>query len=216
MIIEKLTVGPFQENCYIVGDEKTNAGAIIDPGDEADRIIKAAKKTGLRFQFILNTHAHIDHVCAVQGVKDAFKIPFYLHKDDLILLQHLPDQAAMFGVKVDQVPQVDFFFNAGSSIMIGDLSAAIFHTPGHSPGSVSFYFSGDNVVFGGDVLFNGSIGRTDLFGGDFDTLIHSIREKLFTLRDDVTVYSGHGPETTIGFEKQHNPFFQGGSGLHFA
>jgi hydroxyacylglutathione hydrolase len=216
MIIEMLTVGPFQENCYLIGDEATKTGAIIDPGDEAERILKAAKKTGLNFQFILNTHAHLDHVCAVQAVKDALGIPFYLHKDDLVLLENLPKQAAMFGMRVDHVPQVDMFFNPGTAIRIGHCLAAVHHTPGHSPGSVSFYFLNEKVVFGGDVLFNGSIGRTDLFGGDFDTLIHSIQEKLFTLPDEVTVYPGHGPETSIGFEKQYNPFFQGGSGLHFA
>ena len=172
MIIECLTVGPFKENCYLIGDEKTKIGAVIDPGDESDRILKMARNTGLNFQFILNTHAHIDHVCAVQAVKIALKIPFYLHQDDLILLQHLPEQAAMFGIRVDKVPDVDFFYNVTTPVRMGELSAKILHVPGHSPGSIALHFISENVIFGGDVLFNGSIGRTDLYGGDFDTLIN--------------------------------------------
>lgn len=212
MIIEIETVGPFQENCYIIGDDESNIGAIIDPGDEADRILQTAKKTGLEFKYILNTHAHIDHVCGVQDVKNALHIPFYLHKDDLILLQNLPKQAAMFGIFVDAVPDVDFFYGTETQISIGELTAQIFHTPGHSPGGVCLYFKSDNIVFGGDVLFNGSIGRTDLYGGDYDTLIHVIREKLFTLPDETLVYPGHGPLTSIGHEKRYNPFLNGESG----
>jgi hydroxyacylglutathione hydrolase len=216
MIIEMLTVGPFQENCYLVGDEKTKIGAVIDPGDEAERILAEARKTGLTFRCILNTHAHLDHVCAVQAVKDTLKIPFYLHKEDLPLLQHLPKQAAMFGMRVDKVPEVDFFYNTDAAISLGDLKIRLLHVPGHSPGSVALNFISEGVVFGGDVLFNGSIGRTDLFGGDFDTLINSIRVNLFSLPDEVVVYPGHGPETTIGFERKFNPFFQEKSGAHFA
>lgn len=212
MIIEIETVGPFQENCYIIGDEGSKAGAIIDPGDEAERILETAKKTGLQFKYILNTHAHIDHVCAVQDIKETLQIPFYLHKDDLVLLQNLPKQAAMFGIFVDRVPDVDFFYGTQTQILIGGLMAEIFHTPGHSPGSVCLYFRSENILFGGDVLFNGSIGRTDLYGGDYDTLINVIREKLFTLPDETLVYPGHGPMTSIGHEKRYNPFLNGGAG----
>lgn len=212
MIIEIETVGPFQENCYIIGDEKSKAGAIIDPGDEADRILKTARSTGLEFKYILNTHAHIDHVCGVQQVKEALRIPFYLHKEDLILLQHLPKQAAMFGIFVDKVPDVDFFYGPEIRINIGNLEARILHAPGHSPGSVCLHFASEKVVFGGDVLFNGSIGRTDLYGGDYETLINSIRTQLFTLSDETLVYPGHGPLTSIGHEKRYNPFLNGESG----
>jgi len=206
MIVKIETVGPFQENCYIIGDEKTKIGAIIDPGDEAERLIKSAKKTGLAFKYILNTHAHLDHVCAVQAVKDEFKIPFYLHRLELPLLERLPQQAAMFGLQVSGAPTVDVFYDMNSTIEIGDLKASLVHAPGHSPGSVVFYFASESIAIGGDVLFQGSIGRTDLPGGDFDTLIDSIREKLFTLPDETIIYPGHGPATKIGFEKRHNPF----------
>jgi glyoxylase-like metal-dependent hydrolase (beta-lactamase superfamily II) len=212
MIIEVETVGPFQENCYIMGDEKSRIGAIIDPGDEAERILKTAKSTGLEIKFILNTHAHLDHVCGIQEIKEALKIPFYLHKDDHILLQHLPKQAAMFGLRVDKVPDVDFFYGPNAVVDIGGLKARILHAPGHSPGSVCIHFESERVVFGGDVLFNGSIGRTDLYGGDFDTLIHSIRTHLFTMADETLVYPGHGPVTSIGHEKRYNPFLSENSG----
>ena len=212
MIIEIETVGPFQENCYIIGDESSNIGAIIDPGDEPERILKTAKSTGLTFKYILNTHAHIDHVCGVQQIKETLGIPFYLHQDDHILLQHLPKQAAMFGIFVDQVPKVDFFYGPNTRIEIGKLSTRILHAPGHSPGSVCLHFESSQIVFGGDVLFNGSIGRTDLYGGDYDTLIHSIRSQLFTLPDETLVYPGHGPVTSIGHEKRYNPFLNGESG----
>lgn len=214
MIIHVETVGPFQENCYIIGDEATNTGAIIDPGDEADRIIRRAESTGLQFRFILNTHAHLDHVCAVDAVKTRFGIPFYLHPEDEFLLARLPQQAAMFGLASPKVPKVDFYFKTPSEIQLGEKTLRIFHAPGHSPGSVCFYSPVDGLVLGGDVLFNGSIGRTDLPGGDFDVLIHSIRSQLFTLPDATIVYPGHGPETTIGFEKKFNPFLN--NEQHFA
>lgn len=206
MIIQTLTVGPFQENCYIIGDEITKTGAIIDPGDEAEWIIETARKTGLQFKSILNTHAHIDHIGAVQAVKDEFKIPFYLHQAELPVLRHAPQSAAMFGIRLNSVPDVDVFYDTNLTVELGQLTIRLFFTPGHSPGSVSLYVPSEKVVFGGDVLFNGSIGRTDLPGGDFDTLIASIRTHLFTLPDDVTVYPGHGPETAIGHEKKYNPF----------
>ncbi len=212
MIIRTETVGPFQENCYIIGDEKTMTGAIIDPGDDAEQILEAAQETGLNFKYILNTHAHIDHVCAVQKIKESLKLPFYLHKEDLVLLQNLPKQAAMFGIRVDKVPEVDFFYGPEAVIDLGDLKARVRHAPGHSPGSVCLCFESEQVVFGGDVLFNGSIGRTDLYGGDYETLINSIRTQLFTLADETLVYPGHGPVTSIGHEKRYNPFLNSPSG----
>ncbi|NUM81683.1 MBL fold metallo-hydrolase [bacterium] len=208
MIIQTLTVGPFQENCYIIGDEITKTGVIIDPGDEAEWIIETARKTGLQFKSVLNTHAHIDHIGAVNQIKNEFKIPFYLHQAELPVLQYAPQSAAMFGIRLNSVPEVDVFYDTNLTVELGQLSIRLFFTPGHSPGSVSLYVPSEKVVFGGDVLFNGSIGRTDLPGGDFDTLIASIRTHLFTLPDDVIVYPGHGPETAIGHEKKYNPFLQ--------
>jgi glyoxylase-like metal-dependent hydrolase (beta-lactamase superfamily II) len=216
MIIESITVGMFQENCYLVGDESTGEGAILDPGDEAERILSRATQTGLTFRYILNTHAHLDHVCAVQAVKDALGIPFLLHPDDEVLLQHLPQQAAMFGLTVGKAPSVDQTFHDDGLIRLGSLTVRVLHTPGHSPGGVSFYFESEKVLFAGDTLFNGSIGRTDLYGGDFETLIRSIRSRILTLPDEVVVYPGHGPETSVGHERRFNPFLQGSRGEFYA
>ena len=207
MIVEMLTVGPFQENCFLVGDPSTNLGIVIDPGDDADRIIEHAKATGLEFKYIWNTHAHLDHVCAVEALKEAFDIPFLLHQEDEILLRNLPKQAAMFGLEIDKIPVVDTYIQSTDTLEIGNLKAKVLHTPGHTLGGVTFYFDTEGIAFVGDSLFQGSIGRTDLYGGNFDTLIKSIRERLFTLPDNVTAYPGHGPPTTIGMEKTTNPFF---------
>ena len=214
MIIKVEVVSPFQENCYIIGDEQSKKGAIIDPGDEADRILDVARQTGLDFQFILNTHAHLDHVGAVLEVKTELSIPFYLHKEDQFLLDTLPQQAAMFGLRIDEPPAVDFYYGPNAEIKLGGLTFKIFHTPGHSPGSICLYEASESVVFGGDVLFQGSIGRIDLPGGDFETLINSIRTSLFVLPDETTIYPGHGPSTTIGHEKRFNPFLNGSSGFY--
>ncbi len=207
MILKMFTVGPFQENCYLIGDELTMSGVLIDPGDEGVRIISEVKKSNLKLLAIWNTHAHLDHVGAVQMVKEEFGIPFYLHADDELLLKNVPRQAAMFGLASPPVPGIDSYLKAPSELCLGKLSVRVFHTPGHSPGSVCFYIESEKVVIGGDVLFNGSIGRTDLPGGNCDTLLESIKTNLFTLPDDTIVYPGHGPSTAIGFEKRNNPFF---------
>jgi len=206
LILRTITVGPFAMNCYVVGSEKTKRGVVIDPGDEGEKILRVLRETGLTIEYILNTHAHLDHVLAVQAVKDGTGAAFCLHEADLPLLNMLPMQAAMFGLSVKGVPKVDRFLKHGDTLTLDDLSFRVLHTPGHTPGGVSF-FTG-KAVFVGDALFAGSIGRTDLWGGSYETLLESIRSKLFTLPDDVVVYPGHGPETTIGCQRRSNPFLQ--------
>ena len=207
MIIERLEVGVFAENCYIVGCEQTKAGFVIDPGDEVPEILKKIDALGLDIKSVLITHAHIDHVKELYRFKQIINVPILMHKDDQFLLDSLKMQAAAFGLSVSGVPQVNQYVTDGQLIELGKYKFEILHTPGHSPGSVSF--KSDEVVFVGDVLFSGSIGRTDLPGGNFEILINSIKSKLLPLGNEMIVYPGHGPSTTIGQEKNFNPFLTG-------
>ena len=204
MLVERLEVGVFAENCYVVGCEATREGVIIDPGDEAPRIIARVRELGLVIQYVLLTHAHLDHVQAVPEVKAEFEVPVLMHRQDQFLLDNLPAQAAAFGLTVPAIPEVDRYLEEGDTVSFGQITFEVLHTPGHSPGSITFYTPG--TAFVGDVLFCGSIGRTDLPGGDYNTLMDSIRSKLLPLGDDTTVLSGHGPETRIGTERASNPF----------
>ncbi len=204
MFIETLEVGPFAENCYVVGCEATKEGVIIDPGDEIDRILEKVAALKLEIKYILITHAHLDHVKELGTLKNEIDVPVLMHRDDQFLLDGLPMQASAFGMSVSDIPKIDKYISEGDNIQFGNKSFGVLHTPGHSPGNVSFVTQ--EVAFVGDVLFSGSIGRTDLPGGDFDILIQSIKTKLFPLGDDTVIYSGHGPATTIKKEKQTNPF----------
>ena len=206
MIIKNIVVGPLEVNCYILGCEDTKEAAIIDPGDNADEIISNIEKEGLNPKFIINTHAHFDHIGGVKVIQDHFKIDFILHEGDLFLVENASEQATAFGLKPISKPVVNKNVTNGEKVNLGDKSITVIHTPGHSPGGVC-YSSGNNV-FVGDTLFAGSIGRTDLPGGSYDTLINSIKENLFPLGDSTIVYPGHGPSTTIGNEKEHNPFLK--------
>ena len=205
--VETIVNGPFQENCHLLYDGEEMSGIFIDPGDEPERLMDIANKLGVRILGIYNTHAHIDHVGGVQAVKDALGVPFALHPDDAPLLQAVPDQARMFGVAVSAVPEVDTLLSDGDTIAVGSLTGKVIHTPGHSPGGVCFLFGDD--LFVGDTLFAGSVGRTDLPGGSTGTLIESIQTRLMPLSDEVRVYSGHGPNTTIGRERIGNPYING-------
>ena len=206
MIIKNIVVGPLEVNCYILGCEDTKEAAIIDPGDNADEIISTIEKEGLNPKFIINTHAHFDHIGGVKVIQDHFKIDFILHEGDLFLVENASEQATAFGLKPISKPVVNKNATNGEKVNLGNKSITVIHTPGHSPGGVCYY-SGNNV-FVGDTLFAGSIGRTDLPGGSYDTLINSIKENLFPLGDSTIVYPGHGPSTTIGNEKEHNPFLK--------
>ena len=210
MILEMLTVGPFQENCYVIGDEETGAGAIVDPGDEAARIALAVEQTRLDIAQILITHTHIDHVGAVAALTEEYSCPVLMHAEAEPMLAQLPSQAMMMGLRFGKVPTVDRHIEDEETIEVGGLELRSLYTPGHAPGHLAFYVGSEGLVLSGDALFAGSIGRVDLPGGSMEVLVRSIEERLLTLPDETAVYSGHGPETTIGHERAHNPFLQGG------
>jgi glyoxylase-like metal-dependent hydrolase (beta-lactamase superfamily II) len=202
-----VTGGPFAENSYFLFDAGSREAVAIDPGAEPERLLEVIREQRLKVRRILCTHAHIDHVAAVPEVKAATGAPWYLHAADRFLLDGLAEQAAYFGLRAPGVPPPDGGLAEGDVIHLGpgEVPIRVFETPGHSPGSVSLAVGGA-VVFGGDVLFAGSIGRTDLPGGDHETLLRSIRERLLVLPDATTIYPGHGPPTTIGRERRTNPF----------
>lgn len=205
IIFETLTVGPLEVNSYIIGSQKTNAAVVIDAGGEPEEILDILKRHNLTLEFLLNTHAHFDHVGGVRGLQDVTGAKFLLHQEDIPLLDYLDDTANAFGLPSIPRPEVYKPLIDNQEIVVGDEVIRVIHTPGHSPGSVCFLMN--DTVFVGDTLFAGSIGRTDLYGGSYTKLINSIKTSLFTLKDHVIVYPGHGPFTTIGEEKQHNPFF---------
>lgn len=206
MILKTLVVGPLQVNCYIVGCEQTKKVAVIDPGDNVDRILMALAEDKLKVQYIINTHEHFDHVGGNKRLKEATGAPLLAHakaNDEII---HIASRAAVWGMQVEDSPPADRLLADGDQIDIGEtISLKVFSTPGHSLGSISLLTSG--AVFVGDLIFSGSIGRTDFPGGDYQTLIDSVKEKIFTLDNDTIIYSGHGPATTVGREKLTNPFF---------
>ena len=204
--VTTVVVSPFQQNCRVLKDEESGQGVIVDPGDEADRILAAVEASGARISHILATHAHLDHVGAVAAVKRALGVPFGLHRDDWPLLQQLPEPGRRFGIEGLEVPEVDIDFAEVRSIPFGDDEIRIEHTPGHTPGGVTFFF-GEHGFFG-DSLFQGSVGRTDL-GGDARVYAQTLREKVLALPDETIVYTGHGPDTTIGAERKSNPFLNG-------
>ncbi len=206
MRVFKIPVGPFEVNCYIVVNEQNAECFLIDPGDEPQKIIELIESKKLKPQKIINTHNHIDHVRHLYQVKEHFKIPFFIHEDDLPLLEAMKEQALFFGMDCSPIPEVDGFLNDGDTFEMDSQLVRILHTPGHSPGSISIYFREN--VFVGDVLFKESVGRTDLYGGNYKVLMDSIQNKLLTLPDETVVHSGHGPETTIGDEKRRNPFLK--------
>jgi hydroxyacylglutathione hydrolase len=210
MILKMLTVGPFQENCYIIGDEESGDGAIVDPGDEATRIAMAVEETDLEIGSIIVTHAHIDHVGAVVGLVDEYACPVLMHAEAEPMLRQLPTQAMMMGMRFGKVPSADRHVEDDEILEIGDLSLRSLYTPGHAPGHLAFYIEDEGLVLSGDALFAGSIGRVDLPGGSMEVLMRSIEERLLTLPDETLVYPGHGPRTTIGNERTSNPFLQGG------
>ncbi len=207
MRIERISVGPFQQNARILVCEKTREAILIDPGDEAGRIGKKIEDMGLKVLYILGTHAHIDHIGAVSILQKEFSLPFYIHKGDAELVKSLPMQAAKYEIEGVEIPLIDRYIEDGDIFSFGECQGKAIHTPGHSPGGVSFLFGED--VFVGDVLFSNSIGRTDLPGGSFAILEKSIREKLYTLPGSTRVHPGHGYSTTIEYEKAHNPFVRG-------
>jgi len=204
LIIKKLEVGPIMANCFILGCESTKEAIVIDPGDDADRILMELAKSELNVKYLINTHGHFDHVGANKRMKEVTGAKLAIHPDDEPMLKELSHSAAMFGLSADNSPPADILLKDGDEISFGEITLKVIHTPGHSRGGICLYTRGH--LFSGDTLFAGSIGRTDLPGGDYDTLISSIQKKLLAFDDDTLVYTGHGPETTIGNEKRMNPF----------
>ena len=204
MIIKMLTVGPIMANCFVLGCEDTHEAAVIDPGDEPDRILYALAESNLAVKLIINTHGHFDHVGANKTLKEVTAAPILIHPLDAPMLSQLASSAAGWGMSADNSPPPDRELQDGDEVIFGKITLKVLHTPGHTPGGISLHT--DDEVFVGDTLFAGSIGRTDFPGGSFETLKESIQQKLFTLSDDIKVYPGHNQPTTIGVEKRTNPF----------
>lgn len=204
MFFSKLVVGPLEVNCYLIGDEEAREATVIDPGDEDDRILDVLNEKDFKLRYIINTHAHFDHVGVNQALKDATGAEIMIHEGDKELLRAAWDQGFLYGLDIPpSVP--DRLLKDGDEIEIGRIKLKVIHTPGHSEGGICLL--GDGFVFTGDTIFAGSAGRTDFPGGDLEKLLESIRQKLAVLDDDIRVFPGHGPETTIGEEKENNPFF---------
>ena len=219
MILERRAVEPFFKNGFVIGCEETRQGVVIDPGDEVDQLLAAVEHHKLTITNILLTHAHLDHVTGVRRAKAVLNVPVWLHRDDTPLYEHVVKQGQMFGIHVEPQPKIDRFYTKGGEgneaaeavVRFGRYGVRVLHTPGHSPGGVCLVVGkmekdAPEILFVGDTLFAGSIGRTDLRGGDMETLLRSIRTVLFAFPDDTVVWSGHGEVTTIGRERRTNPF----------
>lgn len=206
MVLEILPVGTLECNCSIFGDESTRKAMVIDPGADLPKIQAILERRGLSVEKIVFTHAHIDHIGAGAEFKRLTGAPTYLHRAELPVLASLPMQAQWLGAQTPEQVEIDHFLEEGDAVEFAGRAFEILFTPGHSPGSISLYSPQDKLIVSGDVLFRDSIGRTDLPGGDFQTLMGSIRDKLLPLDDDVKVIPGHGPETSIGRERTSNPF----------
>ena len=206
MLLSTVVVTEFMTNCFIVGDEATKEAIVIDPGGEADRIVNEIKNLGVEIKAVINTHAHVDHIGALKEIKAKFNAEIMLHKLELPILQTASRMGRLFGVSIEQPPEPDRFLADGDQVSCGDITLTVIETPGHSPGGISLVTSDGRYCFVGDTLFAGSIGRTDLPGGDYHTLIQSIKTRLIPLGDEVKVLPGHGPATTMGNERRYNPF----------
>ena len=209
MIVETFAVGMLQCNCTILGDETTREAIVIDPGDDPEEIITRLQKHGLTLKQIVITHTHIDHVGAIYELQQLAGTPAAVHKADLLLFEKLDVQAQWIGMRLPKRGAIDHFIQDGDAVACRGVELGVIHTPGHTPGSTTFQLQGDrNILFTGDTLFHGSIGRTDLWGGSFPEIIRSINKKLMTFDDDTLVITGHGASTTIGEERRLNPFLR--------
>ena len=209
MIHQVLAVGMLECNCSVVGDEATGEAVVIDPGDDVERVQEILTRHHLRAKYIIATHAHIDHVGGIEKLQRATGAAVLMHAGDLPLYQNLAQQAAWLGIRPPAVVAVDQFLREGDTLRWGPLALEVLHTPGHSPGSLSLHLPGEQPrIFSGDTLFQGGIGRTDLWGGSFEQIMQSIRDALLLFPDETPVYPGHGPPTTIGQERESNPFLR--------
>lgn len=207
MILKSLVVGQLSVNCFILACEETREGIVVDPGDDIADILNAVQEDDIRIVSIVATHGHFDHIGRAKTLIEKTGAPFAVHKDDLFIVEGLEDVAAYFGLRTDPPPQVDRFLENGEAVRFGKASLEVLHTPGHSPGGISLAWPGHALV--GDLVFAGSVGRTDFEGGNTDVLLASVRERIFPLGDDTHLYPGHGPFTTVGQERKTNPFLTG-------
>ena len=206
MILRTLAVGQLDTNCYLIACERTHEGLVIDPGADAEEILSATAALEVRVGQIVLTHYHFDHVLAVDVVRRATGASLAIHESEAALLTKPPALFRFFAPQTPQVLVADHLLRDGDRLNVGDLCVEVLHTPGHSPGGISLWIGSEGVVFSGDTLFREGLGRTDFPGGDQGLLLRSIRERLFALPEETIVYPGHGPATTIGYERQHNPW----------
>ena len=207
LMVRGIVVGVFAENCWVIGSRRTREGIVIDPGAQPEEILALAKDMGVNVKVIANSHAHLDHILGVRGIQQATGAKFLLHEQDLEIARGAAQAAAhMMGETIEPPPDPDAFLSDGDEVEVEGLKLKVIHTPGHTQGSISFYTEG--MLFSGDTLFRGSIGRTDLPGGNFDQELASIVDRLLALPDDTVVLPGHMQETQIGHERQTNPFIQ--------
>jgi hydroxyacylglutathione hydrolase len=206
MLLNTVVVTEFMTNCFILGDEQTQKAIVIDPGGEGKKILDKVQTMGLEIYAVVNTHAHVDHIGAIREIKEATGALVMMHASEQPLLQAASKMGRLFGINIQQPPDPDQFLGDSDQVTCGGITLTVMETPGHSPGGISLVTSDGKHCFVGDTLFAGSIGRTDLPGGDYHTLISSIKTRLLPLGDDVKVFPGHGPATTIGTEKKYNPF----------
>ena len=206
LIVETLPVGHLQCNCTILGDPVSRKAIVVDPGGDAELLIERLLKLDLQVERIIHTHAHLDHFLASGKLKEATGAKLALHRDDLFLWDMLEDQCRMFGIPFEKTPPPDQWLEHEDEIEVKGVQGKALHTPGHTPGSMCFLFEKQKLLIAGDTLFQGSIGRTDLWGGDYQKIEESIREKLYTLDEDISVITGHGESTSIGHEMRSNSF----------
>jgi len=206
MIFDTIVVGALGVNCFILGCEATGEGIVVDPGDEVDRILATVAQHGLKLTAIVNTHGHFDHIGGNGALKRHNAAPLYIHQADAPMLGRVAQVAGMYGLPGENSPEADGFLEDGMLLRFGNCQLQVIHTPGHTPGGCCLYLEQEQKLISGDTLFADGVGRTDLPGGSHDQLVRSIRDRLFCLPDQVQVYPGHGPATTIGHEKRHNPY----------
>jgi hydroxyacylglutathione hydrolase len=206
MILETIAVGPLQENCFILGDSETNEGVVIDPGAEPERILAVVARHGLKIKYLLNTHGHFDHIGGNREVLDATGAELLIHGGDVPFLSRAADVATMYGLNTENSPPPSRLLEDGMELVCGGLVMKVLHTPGHTPGGCCFYLEREGMVITGDTLFRDGVGRTDFPGSSHEALIAGIRSKLLTLPETTKAYPGHGPATTIGYEKRHNSY----------
>jgi glyoxylase-like metal-dependent hydrolase (beta-lactamase superfamily II) len=209
MIFETIVVGELGVNCYLLADSQTKEGVVIDPGAEPERILAAVQKSGVKVVAVLNTHGHFDHIGGNRKLTETTAAPLMINKEDEHFLARASTSARMYGLKADDSPVPSSYLAESDSISFGAHEIKVIHIPGHSPGGSCFYLAKDGILISGDSLFAESIGRTDLPGGSQSQLVGAIRAKLLTLPETVKVFPGHGPATTIGHEKKHNPYLGG-------